>query len=153
MGWLVPEAGSELQIGGNLTGSGNITAIDGTIVIAGGAPTSETIGLIDNSQLYLGSDYGIPGYPNNSLAFLAPVDMDATSTIHFYNPAIWGDVGSNEAEQLGATIPDLVAPLLAVVHSLTPGYAPQAELTFGGPAGLAITGLTIVDKPIIAGQT
>jgi hypothetical protein len=38
MGWLVPEEGSELQVGGNLTGSGNITAINGTIVITGGAP-------------------------------------------------------------------------------------------------------------------
>jgi hypothetical protein len=149
-GTLIAEDGSELVVQNNLTGSGTIVSVDSSVLIAGGAPTSETIDLLDHSQLYLGSIYGIPGFPN-SLSFLAPIDMDSTSTIHFYNPATWADVGSNEAVLLSSTVPDLVN-LLAVVHSLTPGYAPQAELQFA-PNSPAIIGLTIVDKPIIAAHT
>jgi hypothetical protein len=157
MGWLVPEEGSELQVGGNLTGSGNITAINGTIVITGGAPTSETIGLVDHSELYLGSTYGLTANANNPMAFMATVDIDSTSEIHFYNDiqSLASYMTSNTGSLLSQTedkaVPGLVS-ILAVVHSLTPGYAPQAIFDFA-PNGVAITGISIVDKPIIAGNT
>jgi len=158
MGWLVPEDGSELQVG-SLTGSGNITAINGTIVIAGGAPTSETIGLIGNSNLYLGSTYGTEANPTNAPgAFLATVDMDSTSTIHFFGDDIQSLASymtSNTGNLLSGAedraVPGLVS-ILAVVHSLTPGYQPEAIFNFA-PNGFDVTGISIVDKPIIATHT
>jgi hypothetical protein len=153
MGWIVPEDGSELQIG-NLTGSGDITAVDGTVVIAGTGSTSETIGLVDNSNLYLGISPG--------MRFLSPIDIDSTSTIHFYtNPNGWAsDLTSNDYnEMIGMTHPpaDLIGGM-AYVNSLTPGYQPEIIFQFAsGPNGTTnysnVTGVTIVDKPIVAAHT
>jgi hypothetical protein len=89
------------------------------------------------------------------MAFLATVDIDATSTIHFYNNPqnLASTLTSNTwgllLTQAGA--PASLISGLAMVHSLTPGYTPEAEFTFG-PGGEPI-GVTIVDKPIIAAHT
>jgi hypothetical protein len=148
MGWLVPEQSSELQVG-NLTGRGDITAIDGTIVIAGSGSPSETIGLVDHSNLYLGI---APG-----MTFLSPIDIDSTSTIHFTNnPASWAnDLTSNSRnEMIGMTNPpaDLIGGM-AYVNSLTPGYQPEVVFQFAPGPGSQVIGVTIVDKPIIAAHT
>jgi hypothetical protein len=150
-GTLIAEAGSELVVQNNLTGSGKIVSVDSSVLIAGGAPTSETIDLLDHSNLYLGSIYGIPTSNPSPMAFLATVDIDSTSTIHFYNNPqnLASMLSSNTWGELlfEAGAPPSLINGLAMVHSLTPGYAPQTEFTFG-PGGEPI-GVTIVDKPII----
>jgi hypothetical protein len=132
-GWIVPEANSELQIG-NLTGTGDITDIDATTIITGTAQTSETIGLLDSSQLWLAQP-----------SFLAPIDMDSTSEVHIYTPASIAEVVST-LTSLGGPNNALPFKGLFDIHSLTPGYQPEAEFQFAGPA---VVGVTIVDKPII----
>jgi hypothetical protein len=42
---------------------------------------------------------------------------------------------------------------MAYVNSLTPGYQPEAIFQFAPGPGSVVVGVTIVDKPIIAGQT
>jgi hypothetical protein len=154
-GWIVDTQNSGVTISGNLTGSGQITELGSSMHISGGAPTSETIGLVGHSQLYLGSEYGIPTSNPSPMAFMATVDIDSTSTIHFTDQDIWSSIGSNVYAQLSGEVakevPGLVS-LLAVVHSLTPGYAPQPELQFASNSP-AIIGLIIVDKPIIAAHS
>jgi hypothetical protein len=68
-GWIVDTQNSGITISGNLTGSGQITELGSSMHISGGAPTSETIGLVGHSQLYLGSEYGIPTSNPSPMAF------------------------------------------------------------------------------------
>jgi hypothetical protein len=85
MGWLVPEDGSE-----------NWWQSDGLWQYCRHRwdhshrrrrPHQRTIGLVDHSQLYLGSTYGLPtSGPPNPTAFKATVDMDPTSiSSQFYD--------------------------------------------------------------------
>jgi hypothetical protein len=92
------------------------------------------------------------------MAFMATVDMDSTSTIHFYEniqslvgfmTSNTGNLSSGKADR---AVPGLVS-ILAVVHSLTPGYQPEPIFQFAPGPGSVVVGVTIVDKPIIAGQT
>jgi hypothetical protein len=109
---------------------------------------------VDNSNLYLGMSPG--------LTFLSPIDIDATSTIHFYNnPNEWASIltSNSRNEMIGMTNPpaDLVGGM-AYVNSLTPGYQPEAIFQFApGPNGTTnydnVIGITIVDKPIVATHT
>jgi hypothetical protein len=124
---------------GTLNGTGAITANHSSVTIAGPSQTSETISLVNHSNLYLGVDPGI--------AFLAPIAMDATSTIHLTNqPATWGSILSSNSWNVGE--PPALSGHLAMVKSITPGYQPEVIFQFG--PGSSIAGVTIVDKPIIA---
>ena len=153
-GTLIAEDGSDLTIQNNLTGSGTIVSVASSVLIAGSGPTSETIDLLDNSNLYLGI---APG-----LRFLSPINIDATSTIHFYNnPNGWAsDLTSGDYnEAIGMTHPpaDLIGGM-AYVNSLTPGYQPEIIFQFAsGPNGTTnygnVIGVTIVDKPIVAAHS
>jgi hypothetical protein len=116
----------------NLSGSGSIVANDSAVLIAGSIASSQTIILMNNAQLYLGQGYTTP-------QFMPTIDMDSTSTIHYYVPNTWNGITSNTAAGLSAAIPGMVANL-DIVHSLTPGYTPTAALQFG-PGGVPI-GLT-----------
>jgi hypothetical protein len=134
--------GSLVEIDSNMTvpttinGTGTITDINSTTT-AGGVATSETVNLLDNSQLWLGGP-----------TFLAPIGIDATSSIHLYGADNIASVASNLSAN-GA--PEEMLPFhgLFSVHSLTPGYVPTAEFTFSQP-GPEITGVYIFDKPIVA---
>ena len=122
---------------GTLNGTGAITANNSSVTIAGPSQTSETISLVNHSNLYLGVAPGVE--------FMAPITIDATSEIHVdNNPLGWisGLLGHNPVPQPA----DLIGGI-AVVHSSTPGYAPQPEILSSGGHE---TGLIIVDKPIIA---
>jgi hypothetical protein len=128
---------------GNLNGTGAIIANHSSVTIAGTSQTSETISLVNHANLYLGDP------PN--MTFQAPIAMDKTSTIHFYDaPASWAsDLTSNSRnEALGMTNPpaDLIGGM-AYVKSTTPGYQPEVIFQFG--PGSSVIGVTIVDKPII----
>jgi hypothetical protein len=60
-----------------------------------------------------------------------------------------GNLLSGEADR---AVPGLVS-ILAVVHSLTPGYQPEAIFQFAPGPGSVVVGITIVDRPIIAAHT
>ena len=133
-GTLVLEDGSDLTIQNNLSGSGSIVANHSSVLIAGSAAASQTILLMNNSQLFLGQ----PG-------LAATIDMDATSEIQLYNPTTIAGVVSDLTAN-GSPYESLPFHGLFHINSLTPGYTPQAEFTFGGP-GDQVIGVTIVDKP------
>jgi hypothetical protein len=118
---------------GNLTGTGAIIANKSSVTIAGPSQTSETISLVNHSNLYLGV---APG-----MEFMAPI----TSTIHLTNdPLGWINATSGHGwGQLDQQTPGLINGV-AVVHSSTPGYAPQLEILSSGGHE---SGLIIVDKP------
>jgi hypothetical protein len=142
--WLIAEDQSSISTA-NITGTGDLTAIDSTIAIFGGqGATSETIGLINNSNLYLGL---APG-----MRFLSPIDIDASSTITIYGDLTgWAStLTSNTWGGLHASDPPDWIGHIAKVDSLTPGYTPRVEFQFGGPGNYTVTGITIVDTPIIA---
>ena len=97
-GTLIAEDGSDLTIQNNLAGSGKIVSVDSSMHIAGSISTSETIVLMDNSQLYLGEGYSTP-------QFMPTIDIDSTSTIHYSSPNTWNEITSNTAAGLSAEIP------------------------------------------------
>ena len=84
-GTLVAEDGSELVIQNNLYGHGSIVANDSAVLIAGSAAASETIILMNNSQLYLGQ-------PSHEATDRHGLDE---STIHLYNPSTIAGVVSD----------------------------------------------------------
>ena len=140
------ENGSQLSIPANLTGTGDIISNDSSILVGGSSVTSETIGLMNNSQLYLGTPPDI--------TFMPTVYIDSTSTIHLdADPNGWAEslTSNYYNEMLNATHPpaDLIGGM-AYVKSLTPGYQPRAEFQFAPGPGSIVTGVTIVDAPIIA---
>ena len=97
------------------------------------APPSETVNLLDHSQLWIGS-----------LGFIAGIDP--TSEIHLTG----ADTIAQAVGNLTANgSPEEMLPFHGIfkVTSLTPGYVPTAEFTFSGSE---VTGVYIYDKPIAA---
>jgi hypothetical protein len=131
-GWIIDTQNSNIDISGNLTGTGQITELGSSMTIAGSGSASETLVVANGSQLYL-----------NSPSFGSLIDLDSTSAIHIDTPAAIASVVGNLTAN-GAPYEALPFHGLFNVKSITPGYTPEAEFTF---AGSAITGVTIVDKP------
>ncbi len=126
----------------DLRGTGTISANKSSVTVAGPSQTSETISLVNHSDLYLGVA--------PTVAFLAPITIDKTSTIHLTNqPASWGSILSSNSWNVGE--PPALAGHLAMVKSITPGYQPGIVFQFDAHG--AILGITIVDKPIVAAHS
>ena len=139
-GALHLQNGSSFVDQGTLTGTGAIIANKSSVTIAGPSQTSETISLVNHSDLYLGVAPAV--------AFMAPIKMDATSTIHLTNqPADWGSIiSSNSWPRMHAA--DFIGGV-AMVSSINPSYRPEIDFQFGGPQNLSVVGIVIVDKPIM----
>ena len=131
----------------DLRGTGTITANKSSVTIAGPSQTSETISLVNHSNLYLGVA--------PEIAFLAPITMDKTSTIHLTNqPSTWASIfSSNGWAHMHPNAPADFIGDMATVHSTTPGYRPEIEFQFGGPQNMNVVGVIIVDKPIAAAHS
>lgn len=135
--WLVEENASEIFTS-DLRGSGDLTDIGSTTVISSGqGASSENIGLVGNSHLFLGMTPG--------LQFLSPIEIDSTSTVTLTtSPQSWASIIAAEAHQVSLGPPDPTALAKAIcpfIGSLSQDYTPALVFGYNAQGGIASVGI------------
>jgi len=127
--------GSTISVG-YLSGQGAIVASGGSVINTDGSAASETMQL-RSSHLYIGGaqgTQGLPTYPSFGMSFLAPIHMDAGSSITLVNIATTSEIFAKSSPTAGELFLYNGATKVADLH--ISGAANIYETTwFGGKWG------------------